>query len=330
MNFKLFTFLLLALGAANVFAQAPLIKNGTTEKPEEVFSVGEVRGTIKRKAVYLPKPRYSREAFEAGADGTVRVEVTIDAEGSVVSAKAATGNPLLFAASEEAARKTKFRRSDVADETETGFLTYNFVIEKATWLRIGYDLAVIQKAPTMRPLIVPRIARAFQPDWKEEFELLESLAELRRMEIVTQDAVQPDNKPVLTRRPVPVVPNTGQSEIRAQVFIPRMNPPTPERIALAQNLTAALKNRLAGDEAGLWQINLGANLFNAFLLTRNSSQMSSAAQILRQSLDSAPANTPAEALAELRRIIEIFEKGRRTVETLDEIARAMSVLFKIK
>lgn len=332
MNFKLFAILLSLFGAVNIFSQnpAPLIKDGTPGRPEEVSTVGEVLGTIKRKAVSLPKPRYPLEALEAGADGTVRVEVTIDAEGSVVAAKAVSGNQILFAVSEETARKTKFRRAETAETTETGFITYNFAIEAATWLRIGYDLAVIQKAPTMRPFIVSRIAKAFPAEWTGEIETLGKLAEMRRIEIETENASPMGDKPVFTRRPVPKLSGSGQSEMRAQVFIPKMDPPTPERIALAQNLMASLQNRLAGDAAGLWKLNLGANLFNAFVITRNPNQSRTAALILSQSLESAPANTPAETLAALRELIGIFESGRRTVETMNEISKAMSVLFRIK
>ena len=330
MKFKFFAILLLTLGAVDVFSQAPLIKDGTAEKPEEVLSVGDVLGTIKRKAVYLPKPRYPREAFEAGAEGTVRVEVVIDAEGSVVSAKAVSGNPLLYAISEETARLTKFRRSDAAGAPETGFLTYNFVIEKATWLRIGYDLAVIQKAPTMRPFIVSRIAKAFPPDWTGELEILGKLAEMRRVEIETENVSPNSDKPVIVRKSAPNVNGANRSEMRAQIIMPKLYPPTPERIALAQSLMASLQSRLAADELNVWKLNLGANLFNAFALTRNPQQSRNAALILRRSLDSAPANTPAEALAALRELIGIFESGRRTMEAMNEIGKAMSVLFRIK
>jgi TonB family protein len=332
MNCRIFAISLFLLGALNVFSQAPLIKDGTAEKPDEVLIVGEVRGTIKRKAVFLPKPPYPREAFEAGADGAVRVEVVIDAEGSVVSAKAVAGNPLLFAAAEETARKTKFRRAEIAaDATETGFITYNFAIERATWLRIGYDLAVIQKAPTLRPFMVGRIAKAFQTDWTSELEILGKLAEMRRVEMETQNASPtPGNKPALVRKSVPNPNGAGQIEVWAEVFVPKLNPPTIERIALAQNLTALLQSRFAADEANLWRLNLGANIFNAFQLTRNPSESRNAALILRQSLDGAPAGTPAEALAALRQLIEILESGRRSVETMNETGKAMSVLFRIK
>jgi len=330
MKFKIFGVLLLTLGAVNVFSQAPLIKEGTAEKPEEVYSVGDVLGSIKRKAIYLPKPRYPREAFEAGAEGTIRVEVVIDAEGSVVSAKAVSGNPILYPIAEETARNTKFRRSDAAGAPDTGFLTYNFVIEKATWLRIGYDLALIQKAPTMRPLIVWRIAKAFSPEWTSELEILGKLAEMRRVEIETENALPNSDKPVIVRKTAPNGNGAGQSEIRAQIVMPKLNPPTPERIALAQNLYAALQTRLAADEANVWKLSLGANIFNAFALARNPNQSRFAALILRQSLDSAPAKMPAEVLTALKELIEIFESGRQTMETPQEIGKAMSVLFRIK
>lgn len=330
MKFKFFAVSLLFLGAVNAFSQAPAIKDNTTEKPEEILSVGEVRGTIKRKAVFLPKPRYPQEALEAGADGTVKVEVAIDAEGSVVTAKAISGNPLFFAVSEETARRTKFRRAPIADAAETGLIIYNFAIEKASWLRIGYDLAAIQKAPTMRPLSVPRIAKTFPTDWTSELEILGKLSEMRRAEIETQNASPVDDKPVIVKRSAPSVNGQGQAEMRAQILMPKLNPPTPERTALAQSLMSLLQSRLAADEANLWRLNLGAALFNASALTRYPNESRRAALLLRQALDGAPANTPAEALAALRELIEIFESGRRSVETINETGKAMSVLFRIK
>src|SRR5215203_2537110 len=112
-GFFILMVLVFAFVASGVFAQTgsvPVLKdNSIPASGEEIYQIGDVRGTIRRKAVFLPKPPFPREALEAGADGTVKVEVVIDGEGSVVSAKAVSGNPLLYAVSEETARKTNFR-----------------------------------------------------------------------------------------------------------------------------------------------------------------------------------------------------------------------------
>ena len=322
-------------GALTVFSQnsvpvprdSPELKGNQTA-PEEVYKVGEVRGNIKRKAIYLPKPVFSREALEAGADGTVKVEVVLDAEGNVVAAKAISGHPLLYPSAEETARKTKFRRADTTDPnaTETGVLTYNFAIAKASWLKIGYDLAIIQKIPTLRPFNAPRIARAFQPEWLDEMKMLDQLAEMRRIEIESNG----DDRPVFVRKTNPNSNGAPQSSISAEVRLPVRNPPTGERISLSQNLTAALQSRLATDESGLWKFNAGANLAKAFEDFRRPDGDRSAAQNLRQSTDTAPSDISPETLTELKKLARLFEAARPTAEAWEQISKSMGIVFREK
>ena len=327
--------LLLILGATGVFSQnpAPVLRDNTiTTNTDETYKVDDVRGNIKRRAIYLPKPIYPREAIEAGADGTVRVEIVLGGDGRVISAKALSGHPLLLPAAEETARKTIFRKSETTDptDTETGVIVYGFAIEKEGWVKIGYDLTVVQKIPTLRILAVPRIAKAFPTDWTGEHEILGKLAEMRRAEIEANNS--PENKPVFVRRPTATpngpLPAIVTSEIRVQVPIP--NPPTPERIALAQNLTASLVSRLAVEESNLWKFNLGINAAKALEISRVPNQGRSAAQLLRQSLETAPAAIPVESLTPLKKLIEIFESEARTVETRNEIGRLLTGVFGIK
>ena len=330
-NFPLLA-LFLMLAATSIFAQtpAPVLKDNTNGNAEEAARIGDIRGSIKRKAVFLPKPSYPREALEAGADGLVKVEVSIDAEGSVVKAKAVSGNPLLFATAEETALRSKFRKSETADPNavETGTLVYNFYFEKAGWMKIAYDLAIVQKAPSLRFLSIPRIAKAFEKDWQEENALLAKLAEMRRVEVETQNAA--DDKPVLVRKTDPQTSGTLQSTMRAEIRLPIPNPPTGERIALAQNLTALLQSRLASDDSNLWKFNLGLNTAKALELARNPNEARNAAQILRQSLDIVPKDIPSETLAALQRLIEIFESGQRTMETPKEIGKELTIIFRTK
>ncbi len=292
-----------------------------------------MRGIVNAKAIYLAKPVYPIEAREGGAEGAVRVEITIDEDGNVISANAVSGHPLLKIASEEAARKTKFRisrRPDGQAVQATGVLVYKFAIEKASWSKIGYDLAILEKTPTLRSFSVPTISKAFQPEWANELELLEKIAEMKRAEIERQANAPEDNQPVF-RRSIERKPDGGiVSSMRGEMRLPIPNPPTPERISVSQNLISSLQSRLGNDELSLWQFNLGVNLSKALEIYRNPNERSNAAQILRQFSQDAPQDAPAEILNELQKLIAIFEKGKPTMDTHNEIGRSLSAIFRSK
>jgi TonB family protein len=83
---------------------------------------------INGKASYLPKPPYPPAAISLGVQGSVTVQVTIDESGNVISAKAASGNPLLRTAAEAAAWKAKFTPTYLSKVPVkvTGVIVYNF------------------------------------------------------------------------------------------------------------------------------------------------------------------------------------------------------------
>jgi len=86
-------------------------------------------GVLNGKAVQLVKPSYPAEARESKASGVVNVQVEIDEQGNVISAKAVSGDPMLRAASEEAARNSKFAPTTLSGVLVkvTGVIVYNFV-----------------------------------------------------------------------------------------------------------------------------------------------------------------------------------------------------------
>lgn len=100
---------------------------------DRVFSTeGAIQGgVLNGKALELPKPAYPPIARAAHAAGTVVVQVLIDEEGNVVSARAVSGHPLLQAASVAAAREAKFEPTKLAGEPVkvTGVIQYNFVAQ---------------------------------------------------------------------------------------------------------------------------------------------------------------------------------------------------------
>src|SRR5258705_2602763 len=65
-------------------------------------------GVLNGKAISLPKPGYPPIARAAHASGTVVVQVLIDENGNVVSARALSGHPLLQAVAGGGARQARF------------------------------------------------------------------------------------------------------------------------------------------------------------------------------------------------------------------------------
>lgn len=104
-------------------------------KAPEDYAVGQPApisgGVLNGKAVSKPAPAYPAEAKEAGAQGVVTVQITVNEDGTVESAKAAGGHPLLQEAAVEAARKAKFSPTLLSGQPVKvrGVVTYNFVLQ---------------------------------------------------------------------------------------------------------------------------------------------------------------------------------------------------------
>ena len=88
-------------------------------------------GVLNGKAISLPKPSYPPIAKAAHASGTVVVQVLIDENGNVVSARAVSGHPLLQAVAVGAARQAKFSPTKLSGQPVkvTGVIQYNFVAQ---------------------------------------------------------------------------------------------------------------------------------------------------------------------------------------------------------
>lgn len=88
-------------------------------------------GVLNGKAVRLVQPPYPAIARSAHASGQVRVQITIDENGNVVSAAAVSGHPLLQGAAVAAARQSKFTPTKLSGMPVkvTGVIIYNFVAQ---------------------------------------------------------------------------------------------------------------------------------------------------------------------------------------------------------
>lgn len=101
----------------------------TPEPPKPVVPKKISGGVLNGKATSLPKPPYPAAARAVRASGAVNVQVTISESGSVVSASAVSGHPLLRQAAEQAARGARFAPTLLSGQpvSVTGVIVYNFV-----------------------------------------------------------------------------------------------------------------------------------------------------------------------------------------------------------
>jgi TonB family protein len=85
-------------------------------------------GVLNGKAISLPKPNYPPAARAVRASGSVNVQVTVDEKGSVTSASAVSGHPLLRAAAVKAAQEARFSPTVLQGKPVkvTGVIVYNF------------------------------------------------------------------------------------------------------------------------------------------------------------------------------------------------------------
>lgn len=85
-------------------------------------------GVVNGKATSLPKPPYPSAAVAVNAQGEVKVQVTIDEDGKVISAKAISGHPLLKREAERAAWSARFSPTTLSKipVKVTGMIVYNF------------------------------------------------------------------------------------------------------------------------------------------------------------------------------------------------------------
>ena len=93
-------------------------------KPAPPKHIGIVNGN----AIYLPKPPYPAIALSTNIQGKVDIQVTIDENGRVISARAASGHPFLRPAAEKAASNARFSPTLVSGVPVkvTGVIIYNF------------------------------------------------------------------------------------------------------------------------------------------------------------------------------------------------------------
>lgn len=120
-----------ARASARARTAAKPVQRATTAKPAgpwDGFVVGDKYSFLNFEVVSAEKPYYTRAAKASGAKGLVQVEVLIDQYGTVLTARARTGNKELHAEAERAALASKFNRPTFGGKPARalGFLVYRF------------------------------------------------------------------------------------------------------------------------------------------------------------------------------------------------------------
>lgn len=119
--------------------------SGIGPAPAKMVSGGMMNG----RAINLPSPEFPAAARAASISGYVSVVISVDDSGSVVSAEAVSGHPLLRASAVAAAKAAKFQPLMVSGKpvSVTGVIAYNFqdpegggVVSSPSWkLAAGPD-----------------------------------------------------------------------------------------------------------------------------------------------------------------------------------------------
>ena len=106
----------------------PPIMEKSTEPPQPKMIH---RSIVNGLAKSLPLPPYPSIAKAARAQGPVNVQITIDETGKIVSARAASGNPLLRGAAEKAAYQARFNPTFLngVPVKVSGIIVYNFTLQ---------------------------------------------------------------------------------------------------------------------------------------------------------------------------------------------------------
>lgn len=295
--------ILLTISALCVFASfvqaqvisAPKDVTETQSAPSAKVNGGVLNG----KATSLPKPAFSRAAQAVGAKGAVTVQVLISEDGSVLSAMAVSGHPMLRLDSESAARAARFSPTLLSGlpVRVSGVIVYNFVpstpsvdhVERLKIMGMGAMLAYSRSVPL-----------------DAEWELI-------------RDDMMPDMAYLVEElAPLKTIGRTTSA---------------PQRVSTLDEVAAAVGRKLSGAER--WEFTAGQN-FGELLErvkptvgenTRTIEAIEAALRKLGESLEGVPPNFPADVLDKLKIIAEFAKSGNLSDE--QERSRLVSSISRL-
>ena len=296
------------------------------------FVVSEIRGSVKTKANFLPKPVYPQEAIASGVEGIARVEVTVDEKGVVTGAKMLSGDMLFQSVVEDAALRSRFKPAvdlaGLAIKTD-GVLVYSFEIKKANWTRFALDLRFLETSPRSA-VTFPPLLKALSPDWADEIAILIRIRGIMAISYRRPVLMPAPMNPTISGRKFPGGMSSSSSA-SGMVIMPTV---TPLFRTLTADLKTALRSRLASDELASWQFELGTDLSNALMLATSNSPRNQdpgrfleASNIIKSRLDAKPKNVSTELIKALEDLQKDLGTEKRSKEQDSEIQRALDVIL---
>jgi TonB family protein len=321
---NLFTFCAL-LVISNLFAV-----NALAQAPQQISG-----GVVNGKALKLAKPVYPPAAKAVRASGAVNVQVLIDEEGNVVSATAVSGHPLLRAASEQAARESKFAPTKLqgVPVKVSGIVVYNFVPAETplSWVQIGYQLAKAEVTKDFgENFPISSISASIPQEWLEEKAKAKTLWQkqsynniMKRVEESQKAAPQPPAKTENVAPKVGTFTPVGRDTAMVGEKLENLNIDEAETV---RELIQLLKTRFLSDESRSWYFNLGTLLGKTDATMNNQNELILNISNLRQHQSIAPTGISSGLLTELQNFIALGEKGSLNESEYDQMRKMLSRL----
>lgn len=323
-------FLLILLSSAFTAVEAQVDQ---PEKPR-IVSGGIVNG----KATNLVRPAYPAAARAVRAEGVVNVQVTIDEQGTVISAAAVSGHPLLRAAAVKAAQESIFSPTTLQGMPVkvTGVIVYNFVLDEPTpeirQARAYFTLGTEIAGRGFKGKISPdAVLRMFPADWTAERAEILKLNPPPPPEPKKEAA--PNEKSNSTVGRFDPAPLKAPPLSRAQsYYIGTSEPPvklTPATTKIRDGIVSSVEQRLASQDKNLWWFNTGRVYAAAVALadSKVAAERRAAAALVIAAVDAAPAGVPAVMLKRLRANAERIDAGAKTADEMSALqATVLTVL----
>jgi TonB family protein len=99
----------------------------TPVEPSNLAVIQVSEEALRAAAIELPQPDYPQAAISAQLEGAVEVQVLVNEKGEVLNARAVSGNPVLGAAAEAAARRARFTGTKLSAEPAKIYGVINYV-----------------------------------------------------------------------------------------------------------------------------------------------------------------------------------------------------------
>lgn len=331
LRLTLFGFLLLLSAGAMSAQENPVPKTVTA-------------GVLNGKATKLVKPEYPAAAKAVKASGAVNVQVTIGEDGSVVSAEAVSGHPLLRTAAVDAAKASTFSPTTLSGipVKVTGVIVYSFSSGSApisTTSGGNVDAAAAPRLTT--PMIASTVGLAvparnpnstnwFLVGWnlstlESDFIFKNSMTSSPLQRLPTEwtterGYVEQISKLVGTEVPTPQMEGISKRERIENVS---------EINALAQSLGNSIYARLTEFAAKQWLYSLGRRMM---IVTLDPSfikpgSRTVAVNEIRALVSIAPTDIPASLVKELTTFADLIEKGSDSRESFSAVLKQRSVVM---